>query len=133
PAEWPAELGAPDVVFMAYDNPVERMEAWEDKRAKWHAGSHEYFTNEDGSPRVFYHGSPVGGFRQFSTSGNVKTEGTGAWFTPDRSQAVSYSGNRADVEFQDPDAIADKIVSGESVTFDGQTMVLERDEDGDFI
>lgn len=133
PDGWKDEWGKPDVVYMEYGQDVERMEAREDARAKWHEGSHEYFKNDDGTPKVFYHGTVKGGFRVFDTRpDNAKTEGTGAWFTPSRSQAASY-GSREDIELVDYDVLAEAILTGTPTDVGSGTYTLTREDDGIYI
>lgn len=49
--------------------------------------------DENGEPRVVYHGTVHGGFRVFDVDGRGKTEGTGAFFTSDKRVAEGYSAN----------------------------------------
>lgn len=62
--------------------------------------------DENGEPKVVWHGTPKGGFTVFNTNPKGKTQGTGAWFASDRSNAVTYSG-RNYVEFDTPSTIED--------------------------
>lgn len=132
PDGWQDAWGKPDVVYMEHGQNIDRMEAREDARAKWHEGSDDYFKNEDGTPRVFYHGTVKGGFRVFDTSGNAKTKGTGAWFTPSRSQAASYGRNR-DIEIADYEALAEAILTGAPTEVGEGTYTLTREEDGAYL
>lgn len=68
--------------------------------------------DENGEPKVFYHGSTEAGFTEFDTDGKGKTKGTGAFFTDDFRMAVGYSGTKDDAPvypaeriFADPDLI----------------------------
>ena len=48
--------------------------------------------DDNGEPKVVYHGASHAGYDVFKTTGLGKTEGTGAWFTSSRDNAVTYSG-----------------------------------------
>lgn len=68
--------------------------------------------DENGEPKVFYHGSKKAGFTEFDTDGEGKTRGTGAFFTDDFRMAAGYSGSQNDAPvysaeqiFSDPDLI----------------------------
>ena len=47
--------------------------------------------DENGEPRVVYHGTPNGGFNVFDTYGEGMSENTGAWFTSREDNALSYT------------------------------------------
>lgn len=68
--------------------------------------------DENGEPKVFYHGSKKAGFTEFDTDGEGKTRGTGAFFADDFRMAAGYSGSQNDAPvysaeqiFSDPDLI----------------------------
>lgn len=131
PDGWKAEWGKPDVVFMAYGQSVERMEARADALAAYMEGVDSYFLNPDGSPRVFYHGSPKGGFREFDTKPqSAKTEGTGAWFTNSRDQAVTYSNSREDVVLLEAQQVLDDLLAKGATRVHDTDLVLRRTSDG---
>lgn len=48
--------------------------------------------DENGEPKVYFHGSKEAGFTQFDTDGRRKTDGTGAFFASDARMAGGYSG-----------------------------------------
>lgn len=48
--------------------------------------------DENGEPKVYFHGSNEAGFTQFDTDGRRKTDGTGAFFASDSRMARGYSG-----------------------------------------
>ena len=48
--------------------------------------------DENGEPRVVWHGSNRGGFSVFDTDGYASTRDTGAWFTSEYKNAETYSG-----------------------------------------
>ena len=57
--------------------------------------------DENGEPRVVYHGTTRAGFLEFDTQGQGKTEGTGAWFSDKNRVAETYSGKDTEAEFLD--------------------------------
>lgn len=50
--------------------------------------------DENGEPKVYYHGSENAGFTEFDTKGKGKTRGTGAFFADSFSMAAGYSGSK---------------------------------------
>ncbi|MBY0466883.1 MAG: GNAT family N-acetyltransferase, partial [Burkholderiales bacterium] len=68
--------------------------------------------DDNGEPKVYFHGSKEAGFTEFVTDGRRKTEGTGAFFTSNRQMARGYSGGSEKTPvylpeqiFKDPDPI----------------------------
>lgn len=73
----------------------------------------EWFGNsqvvdDEGKPKVVFHGSENAGFVVFDTEGNGKTRGTGAFFTDEVRNAQTYSGTRKDVEFPNKVKVMDR-------------------------
>lgn len=83
----------PDRVTLDNDASWARSQAFND----WFGES--VVTNNDGSPRMVYHGTRQGGFRIFDPEGRGKAQGTGAFFTRDLQNAVTYSGTLDEVVF----------------------------------
>lgn len=47
--------------------------------------------DEDGLPKVVYHGTPLGGFTEFDTDGTRKVGITGAWFSDDSTYSQDFA------------------------------------------
>ena len=61
--------------------------------------------DENGEPKVYYHGSEKAGFTEFETDGKGKTRGTGAFFADNFSMAKGYSGSSDDAPVYTPEQI----------------------------
>lgn len=61
--------------------------------------------DENGEPKVYYHGSKKAGFTEFNTDGEGKTEGTGAFFADSFQMAKGYSGSRDGAPFFTPEQL----------------------------
>jgi hypothetical protein len=59
--------------------------------------------DENGEPKVVWHGTRDAGFDVFDTFGMGKTAGTGAWFAGTKQTASTYSGTRDEMEVLDED------------------------------
>lgn len=70
------------------------------------ANNYSKIVDANGEPKAVWHGAPKGGFTIFNTNPKGKTEGIGAWFASDRSNAVTYSG-RNYVKFDTPSTLED--------------------------
>lgn len=61
-----------------------------------------------GKPKVVFHGSEKAGFVVFDTSGRGKTDGTGAFFTDEVRNAMTYSGTQRNYEFPTREKVMDR-------------------------
>jgi hypothetical protein len=74
------------------------VKTWEKARDEWHQDSHPMTKNEDGTPKVFYHGTPTGGFDVFdiertSDKSLMTKDGPGFNFTDNKEFAQNYLTN----------------------------------------
>ncbi len=69
-------------------------EQWEANLKEWHKDSHPLTKNEDGSPKVFYHGTGVDNIEIFNPSApKFSTQAEGVYFSTHQSTAKKYGDN----------------------------------------
>ncbi len=89
--------------------------------------------DENGEPKVYYHGSENAGFTEFDTEGKGKTRGTGAFFADSFSMAAGYSGSKKDAPVYTPEQIfADpSVIDGLEIEQEGVVVEVVVSSRGD--
>ncbi len=62
------------------------QKSYDENLARWHKGSHKLTKNEDGTPKVFYHGTGINNLETFQSNNNY-----GHFFSSIKDEADTYS------------------------------------------